>query len=105
VRELVGDDGEAIAVYMLSVMRDEKARTADRLEAARWLADRGFGRSVQTLDLDVTAHPPIDVTQLSTPDLEALIEIFQKYRPQWRRHGDLRRDHLHVIRAELLLEP
>jgi hypothetical protein len=66
---------------MLSVMRDEKARTADRLEAAKWLADRGFGRSVQTLDLDVTAHPPIDVTQLSTPDLEALIEIFQKYRP------------------------
>ena len=42
VRELVGDDGEAIAVYMLSVMRDEKARTADRLEAAKWLADRGL---------------------------------------------------------------
>src|SRR5439155_11377299 len=59
VRELVGEDGEAIAVYMLSVMRDEKARTADRLEAAKWLADRGFGRSVQTLDLDVTAHPTI----------------------------------------------
>jgi hypothetical protein len=79
VRELVGEDGEAIAVYMLSVMRDEKARTADRLEAAKWLADRGFGRSVQTLDLDVTAHPPIDVTQLSTPDLEALIAILRKY--------------------------
>ena len=35
----VGDDGEAIAVYMLSVMRDESAQTADRLEAAKWLAD------------------------------------------------------------------
>jgi hypothetical protein len=79
VRELVGDDGEAIAVYMLSVMRDERARTADRLEAAKWLADRGFGRSVQTLDLDVTAHPPIDVTQISMPDLEALIAIFDRY--------------------------
>ena len=81
VRELVGEDCEAIAVYMLSVMRDEKARTADRLEAAKWLAERGFGRSVQTLDLDVTAHPPIDVTQLSTPDLKALIAIFRKHRP------------------------
>jgi hypothetical protein len=70
-----------IADYMLSVMHDEKARTADRLEAAKWLADRGFGRAMQTLDLDVTAHPPIDVTQLSTPDLEALIAIFERYRP------------------------
>jgi hypothetical protein len=70
VRELVGEDGDAIADYLFSVMSDEKARTADRLEAAKLLADRGFGRTVQTLDLDVTAHPPIDVTQLSTPDLE-----------------------------------
>lgn len=84
VRELVGDDGEVIAEYMLSVMHDEKARTADRLEAAKWLADRGFGRTVQTLDLDVTAHPPIDVTQLSTPDLEALIAIFERYRSNAR---------------------
>src|SRR6058998_3274736 len=73
VRELVGDDGEAIAVYMLSVMRDEQIRTADRLEAAKWLADRGFGRSVQTLDMDITAHPAIDVTTISTEDLDAML--------------------------------
>ena len=80
------DHGEAIAEYMLSVMHDESARTADRLEAAKWLADRGFGRSVQTLNpgLDVTAHPPLDVTQLSTPDLEALIAIFERYRSNAR---------------------
>lgn len=81
MRELVGEDGAAIADYMLSVMRDEGARTADRLEAAKWLADRGFGRSIQTLDLDVTAHRPVDVTQLSDSDLEALIAIFEKYGP------------------------
>jgi hypothetical protein len=84
MRDLVGDDGEAIAVYMLSVMKDETARTADRLEAAKWLADRGFGRTVQTLDLDVTAHPPIDVTQLSDADLEALIAIYGRYRSNAR---------------------
>jgi hypothetical protein len=81
VRELVGDDGEAIAVYMLSVMQDAKARTADRLEAAKWLADRGFGRSIQTLDMDITAHPAIDVTTISTEDLEAMLAILEKYEP------------------------
>jgi Family of unknown function (DUF5681) len=47
-RELVGDDGEVIAEYMLSVMHDEKARTADRLEAAKWLADRGLAGPSRT---------------------------------------------------------
>src|SRR5512132_2388054 len=73
VRELVGDDGSAIAEYLFSVMTDDQARTADRLEAAKLLADRGFGRSVQTLDMDITAHPPLNVSEISTPDLEALI--------------------------------
>ena len=44
VRELVGEDGGAIAEYMVSVMEDERARTADRIEAGKWLANRGFGQ-------------------------------------------------------------
>src|SRR5260221_5452738 len=79
VRELVGEDGEAIVSYMVSVMADEKARAADRLEAAKWLADRGFGRSVQTMDLDITARPAIDLTKLSIEDLEALVALLEKY--------------------------
>jgi hypothetical protein len=93
VRELVGDDGEAIAVFMHEVMNDEGARTADRLEAARWLADRGFGRSVQALDTDVSKHPSIDVSKFATEDLDALIAIFEKYKPdaaQLAESGDLR---------------
>jgi hypothetical protein len=31
--------------------------------------------------VDITAHPPIDVTDISTPDLEALVVIFGKHRP------------------------
>ena len=38
VRELVGDDGELILQFMVEVIADESARTADRLEAAKWLA-------------------------------------------------------------------
>ena len=55
VRELVGDDGQAIADFMVSVMADPRARTKDRLDAGRWLADRAFGKAVQPLDLDVAA--------------------------------------------------
>ena len=39
---------------LLSVMGDERARTRDRLEAGKWLADRAFGRSVQALDVDMS---------------------------------------------------
>ena len=81
MRELVGDDGQAIAEYMFSVMTDERAKTADRLEAAKWLADRGFGKPVQAVDLDVTATRSIDVGVISTPDLQALIAILENYAP------------------------
>jgi hypothetical protein len=59
VRELVGDDGTAIAEFMYAVMSDEGARTADRLEAARWLADRGFGKTLQAVALE--AQEGVDV--------------------------------------------
>ena len=39
----MGEDGEAIAEYMLWVMTDERARTADRIEAGKWFADRALG--------------------------------------------------------------
>ena len=53
MRELVGDDGHEIAEYIFSVLSDETQRTADRMEAAKWLADRGFGRTVLALDVGV----------------------------------------------------
>ena len=84
VRELVGDDGESIAQFMITVMTDANARTADRLEAAKWLADRAFGKSIQALDVEVRPYPAIDVTQLSDDDLEALIAIFEQYRSDVR---------------------
>jgi hypothetical protein len=45
VRELVGENGEAIAQFWLDLMDDETARTADRLEASRLLAERGWGKA------------------------------------------------------------
>jgi hypothetical protein len=36
--------GAELADYVISVLRNPKARTADRLAAATWLADRGWGK-------------------------------------------------------------
>jgi hypothetical protein len=77
--ELVGDDGREIAQFMFDVMTNEKACTADRVDAGRWLADRAFGRSVQPVDLDVSQHPLLDLRGFATEDLEALLEILDKY--------------------------
>ena len=79
VREIVGQDGEAIIECMFSVMNNESERTADRLEAAKWLSDRGFGRAIQGLEIDVAQRGYLDVTQVSTEDLEALLVIAEKY--------------------------
>ena len=61
MRELVGDDGTAIAEFMHAVMVDDAERTTDRLEAARWLADRGFGRSPQDVELALRGQEGVDV--------------------------------------------
>ncbi|MET0938644.1 MAG: hypothetical protein ABWY51_05415 [Gaiellaceae bacterium] len=81
VRELVGEDGEAIAEYMLSVMHDERARTADRIDAGKWLADRGFGKASLVVSAGVTAeHLLQDYFQkLSLEDLKTMQAIL-KYR-------------------------
>ena len=82
MRELVGDSGELILEFMVDVLGDESARTADRLEAARWLADRGFGKAVQTVEIDVAQQPSLDFSMYSLEDLETMIAILEKYGPR-----------------------
>jgi hypothetical protein len=61
----VGDDGAAIAEFMYAVMVDEGARMADRLEAARWLADRGFGKPLQDVELALKGQEAVDVHEFA----------------------------------------
>lgn len=80
VQELVGDSGEAIAAFMYDVMSDERARTTDRLDAARWLADRGFGRAVLAVDVGSTQEAWSDfIKRLSTEDLQTILAILDRY--------------------------
>ncbi len=41
MRELVGDDGDKLAVFLAGVVNDKKAKMADRLEATRILLEHG----------------------------------------------------------------
>jgi hypothetical protein len=82
VRELVGDDGHEIAEFMFSVMADERARNADRTDAAKWLADRGFGKAPLVVDAGWTEYVLREfIRGLSTEDLEAMMTILAKYSP------------------------
>ena len=44
-RELVGEDGKALAEFWWSIVQDETRRDRDRLEASKLLADRGWGKA------------------------------------------------------------
>lgn len=46
-RDVVGEDGHALAEFWLSVVEDDTRRDSDRLEASRLLAERGWGRPAQ----------------------------------------------------------
>jgi hypothetical protein len=76
----VGDNGEAIAAFMFELMTDPTARNADRIEAAKWLGDRGFGRPVQGVDLSVNQVTLEDLFRgMATEDLEALVSVYDRY--------------------------
>jgi hypothetical protein len=50
-------DGSELTDFVLSVFRDENASNKERMDAATWLADRGFGKP--TVNADAQA-PGID---------------------------------------------
>ena len=39
-------DGSELTDFVLSVFRDENASNKERMDAATWLADRGFGKPI-----------------------------------------------------------
>jgi hypothetical protein len=69
IREQTGD-GEELVEYMLGVFRDEGESTKTRVEAASWLADRGFGRPQQTTLIE-EAEPAIMPSELDEEEIAA----------------------------------
>ena len=46
-------DGDELIEVVLGVLRDQTASNRERMEAATWLADRGFGKPASVRDDDV----------------------------------------------------
>lgn len=68
VRQLT-QDGAEVAHFYFAVFNGRfpgkgggKVTPAQRMEAAAWLADRGFGRSIQTTDLNLGGFEGVELT-------------------------------------------
>jgi hypothetical protein len=60
-------DGAELVDLMLSVLRDEiqDTRVVDRITAAEWLADRGWGKAVQVSELTGEDGGPLLITYVN----------------------------------------
>ena len=97
----VGDQGEAIAEFMFEVMNDESARRADRIDAGRWLADRGFGKAPVQTEIPACEHPSIDLSGFSPEDLEAMLAILERHDPGAREQAASGRIYIDVGAASI----
>jgi len=69
------EEGDELVAFVMRVFRGEVegVRLRDRLEAATWLADRGFGKPTQGVELagkDGDALVPITLVQAVMADAE-----------------------------------
>lgn len=71
VREKVGADGKTLADFVFDVLEDETEPTARRLEAATWLADRGFGKPQQHVAIADERDRTPPVMEIDDPDTMA----------------------------------
>lgn len=54
-------DGAELVRFMLGVLRGRKQPLRYRLEAAAWLADRGFGKALQQMELSGPGAEPLTI--------------------------------------------
>jgi hypothetical protein len=55
VRELVGDDGDKLAQFLFDVVSDTSEKTGERIEAAKILLERGWGKAPIAIETDSPA--------------------------------------------------
>jgi glycine/D-amino acid oxidase-like deaminating enzyme len=71
-------DPRAIVAVAVSVIRDEKSAAAVKLQAAQFLADRGYVRPEQRHELVVgtgSDEDDVDLSRLTLPELERLEQL------------------------------
>lgn len=70
-------EGEELAEFVLSIFRTSKSGR-ERMEAASWLADRGFGKPRQGVELSGEGGGPVAVASLSIEDIDKLYAIVKR---------------------------
>lgn len=67
------DDGEALVAFWIGVVNDTGAEMKDRIAASRELANRGWGRSMQPIEVSRPDGPSqFDPSAYDDAELEAL---------------------------------
>jgi hypothetical protein len=74
VREKCGENGELLIDTLIGVVAKETARTADRIDAAGMLFDRGWGKPPQAVDLSVD-RPSNPFEDMAAEDMAALVPL------------------------------
>ena len=65
-------DGAELVAFMVRVLRDPRQATVLRMQAAQWLADRGFGKAV--VQLEGTMSTTVDATVTHLEAVRAHVE-------------------------------
>lgn len=73
VREQTGEGAELID-FMLRVLRGKRQPMRLRMEAAAWLADRGFGKALQQMELTGADGGPMEIVFRYVNDWRSLRE-------------------------------
>jgi hypothetical protein len=58
IREMTADGAELVDFH-LAMMRDPKNAATDRLRAAQWLTERGFGKAVERIEVSGPGGGPL----------------------------------------------
>jgi len=66
---------EAIQL-MVDIMRDEDERTADRMKAAEFIVDRGYGKPAQRIEHSGDPEAPVSVKEMSDAQLAVLAQEY-----------------------------
>jgi len=67
-------DGQELVRFMLGVLRGRKQPVRLRMEAAAWLADRGFGKALQQMELTGADGGPMEIVFRYVNDWRSLRE-------------------------------
>lgn len=99
IREATAD-GEDLVTFMVGVLKNGREKTADRITAATWLADRCWGRPAQTVELraDEDSERHARLAALSPQErAELRVELLR------RLDGDRRNSSVSIIEVPQLL--